>query len=622
MAPRTILVADDAREIREFVAEVVLGPGGYRVVQAASGAEALEIAFRERPDLIISDIKMPGVTGLELARAVRREWPGLPVILITAEGSEAIAQEALRAGVFDYFIKPFDPEELLRAVERALGQPPPAAATPREAGFDVWGEWEALFALGQAAETGPLLARVAEAAVHLTGAEAGLAWLADESADRLVLRAAYPAAEAAPEALHHLPATSPAVLAWRTGQPVAQPGFPAADVQAALFAPLRGRAHTVGVLAVLDRRAAAAFGERETQALLTLGRYAALTLEAHRQHAAAEAERVQLYAVLNEIEDGVIVVDGDGRLILMNHAARRVFGVERVTVAGLPLADLVRHPDLLNLLSGGQRAGEVALDDGRTLNAHLTPIPNVGRAILLHDVTPLKEVDRVKSEFVHTVSHDLRSPLTSILGYASLLERVGPLNEKQTAFIAQVRASVSAMNTLLTELLDLGNIEAGFDTHKEPRAIGDLVRLVVAEFQLAARAKGQVLLARVPAGLPPVFVNATRLRQALSNLVDNAIKYTADHGQISVDAYAQGDFVVLAVADNGLGIPPQDQPYIFDKFFRASNVRSQYAGTGLGLSIVKSIVDQHGGRVWVESRPGQGSTFTVMLPVFREERTR
>lgn len=622
MAPRTILVADDAREIREFVADVVLGPSGYRILQAESGAEALETAFRERPDLIISDIKMPGVTGLELARAVQREWPGLPVILITAEGSEAIAQEALRAGVFDYFIKPFDPEELLRTVQRALAPLPPAAVAPHEAGLDVLGEWEALFALGQAAETGRLLARVAEAAVHLTDAEAGLVWLADESAGRLVLRAAHQAEEAATEVLRHLPETSPVVLAWRTGQPVTQPGFPTADVQAALCAPLRGREQTVGVLAVLDRRATAAFGDRETQTLLTLGRYAALTLAARQQHVAAEAERTQLYSVLNEIEDAVIVVDGDDRLILMNHSARRVFGVERVSVAGLPLADVVRHPDLLTLLSGSQRAGEVALDDGRTLNAHLTPIPNVGRAILLHDVTPLKEVDRVKSDFVHTVSHDLRSPLTSILGYASLLERVGPLNEKQSAFVAQVRASVNTMNTLLTELLDLGNIEAGFDTHKEPRAIGDLVRLVVEEFQLAARAKGQILLGRVPAGLPPVFVNATRLRQALSNLVDNAIKYTADHGQISVDAYAQGDFVVLAVADNGLGIPPQDQPYIFDKFFRASNVRGQYAGTGLGLSIVKSIVDQHGGRVWVESRPGQGSTFTVMLPVFRENRTR
>lgn len=463
MAVQTILIVDDARAIREFVADVILQPSGYRVLQAESGTEALETAAREHPDLIISDIKMPGLSGLDVARAVRQEWPDLPVILITAEGSEELAQQALRAGVSDYFIKPFDPEELLRAAQQALAR-----------------------------------------------------------------------AEAA---------------------------------------------------------------------------------QAARHYAAAEAERARLFTILNEIEEGVLVLDDAGRLVLVNHAARRLFAVERLDVTGRPPAELFTHADLLAVLAGERRAEELILEDGRTLSAQLTPIANVGRVLVLHDITHLKELDRIKSDFVTTVSHDLRTPLTSILGYVSLLERVGPLNARQLEFVEQVRTSVQAMTALLTELLDLGRIEAGLETHKEVLHLSGLANRVVEERLPLARSRHQILHVRVSPNLPLVLVNPARLRQMLANLLDNALKYTPERGQVSLDVYAEGEFVVLAVTDSGIGIPPADQPFVFDKFFRASNTRGQYPGTGLGLSIVKSIVDQHGGRIWVDAHPGHGTTFTVMLPV-------
>jgi two-component system NtrC family sensor kinase len=208
-----------------------------------------------------------------------------------------------------------------------------------------------------------------------------------------------------------------------------------------------------------------------------------------------------------------------------------------------------------------------------------------------------------------------------MLGYVSLLERVGPLNERQQEFVAQLRANVQAMTALLTELLDLGRIEAGLDAQKEILPIAGLVLRVVEEFRSAARARGQMLHARVAPGLPPVPMNIVRLRQALMSLVDNALKYTPDKGQISLDVYAEGEFVVITVTDSGIGIPAADQPYIFDKFFRAANVRGKYPGAGLGLSIAKSIVDQHGGRLWVDSRPDAGSTFTLMLPSATSHKT-
>lgn len=617
MAAETILVVDDAREIRELVADIILRPSGYTILQAESGAEALETAARQRPDLIISDIKMPGVTGLDLARAVQQEWPGLPVILITAEGSEEIAQQALRAGVADYFIKPFDPDDLLRAVTRALARRVPA---PAPAGGP---EGEALLQHSRALAAELELERVgvqaAAAAAALTGAASAQLWLPDEAGQALSVRGSYPA-ESGPFSQPVPAAGSLPGQVLSSGQPVLAGGpeaelAPGVRVGAFLGVPVHGAEKVLGVLSVTQPLAGPALPEQAGRALDSLAGYTAAALENARRYAEVQAERRRLYAVLHEIADSVIVLDGAGRLVLLNQAGRDLFKVTRLNVIGQPLAEVVPHLELAALLENDRRSGEITLEDGRTLSVFVSPIATVGRAVVLHDITHLKELDRLKSEFVTTVSHDLRSPLTSILAYVSLMERVGPLNERQQEFMARARDNVQAMTALLTELLDLGQIEAGLDAQKEPLHIGGLVHRLVEERLIEARARSQALQVRVAPNLPLVLINAARLRQLLANLIDNALKYTPERGLIQVEVYPDGGFVILTVSDNGIGIPPADLPYIFDKFFRAGNTRGQYPGTGLGLAIVKSIIDQHGGRIWAHSQAGEGTTFTVMLPI-------
>ena len=326
MPEATLLVADDAREIREFVADVVLRPNGYRVLEAADGATALELITRERPQLVISDIKMPGITGLDLARAVHHEWPGLPVILITAEGSEEIAQQALRAGVFDYFIKPFDPEELLQSVARALARSAPPVSRsspvplprPRE-------ELETLLGLSRdpAALPDPdqFLRRVVGVAVSLTGAEAGRLLVFDEAAQALVVRAAHTADGAEPAS--RAPAEEALALqVWSTGQP-AQPG---GEAPAQLYVPMHGRERIIGVLGVDRRQARPLFDDHAERLLRLLADYAASAIENARLYADVEAERARLYTILNEIEDGVIVLDAGGRLVLVTGRGTRRCG--------------------------------------------------------------------------------------------------------------------------------------------------------------------------------------------------------------------------------------------------------------------------------------------------------
>ena len=625
-AAKTVLVVDDAAEIRDLLADLILRPSGYNVLTAASGSQGLELARTHSPDVVISDIKMPDFTGIELTQRLKREKPALPVILITAEGSEEVARQALRVGADDYFPKPFDPDEMLETLERLTREPlrpSPALMAEREALSRRVAELETLISLGQVVaqlDLDRVLTRVVEAAVSLIGAEESTLLLLDPASGELTVRAAKNLDERTARTLRLRSEDSLAGQVVRTGEPViVDENTPTKIVTAYLvkslvYVPLRVRGRVIGVLGVDNRFKRATFDAHNQRLLQALADEAAIAIENARLYTAVEHERTQLYTILNETEDGVIVIDHDNRLILVNHTARTAFKVGDGDVVGLPIFDIIKDDDLRDLLERPKRQSDIRLKDGRTFNAHVTPITNIGRAVMLIDITHLKELDRIKADFVTTVSHDLRSPLTAVLGYVNLLDRVGPLNEQQTDFIQQIRISVKQMNTLISDLLDLGKIEAGFDTQKEPVDTTRLIERVIVDLRPQAEAKHQTLSHQMATPLPSLFGNPLRLRQMLSNLVENAIKYTPEEGKIQVDTYAEGDFVVVSVADTGIGIPPADLPYVFDKFFRSDNASLSQEGTGLGLSIVKSIVENHGGRVWVNSQPGKGTTFTVMLP--------
>jgi two-component system NtrC family sensor kinase len=258
---------------------------------------------------------------------------------------------------------------------------------------------------------------------------------------------------------------------------------------------------------------------------------------------------------------------------------------------------------------------EVALEDGRVFSAQRTRVPDVGVIVTLHDITYLKKLDRIKSDFVGTVSHDLRSPLTAILGYVELLERVGPVNDVQRDFIRRIQTSVHNITSLIDDLLNLGKIEAGFDTRKELLLLNQVIELSVDGLKSRIENKRIEMTLELAEPCPKVLASPIQLRQMTDNLIENAVKYTPPGGCVRIATRQEGSQIIFQVTDTGVGIPVIDLPYIFDKFYRASNVSGEVSGTGLGLAIVKSIVDSHQGRIWVESTPEQGSVFTVVLPV-------
>ena len=636
MAAEKILVVDDSREMRDLMVNYILRPNGFTTLIAENGAAGVALARQSAPDLIVADMKMPEMTGLELAQLVHREGLGIPVILVTAEGSEELAKLALRSGVADYIIKPFTEDELLGAVRRTLDsmhsrrehvRMQAELSAAHQSLLARHKELETLTSIGRnvtsVLELDQVLAKVVEAAVSVTHAEEGSLLLLDEQTHELTMRASKNFEDSFVRTFRLRSQDSLAGYVIRTGEPVLldqnspQKIKTAYLVHSLVYVPLKVRDRVIGVLGVDNRRAGRAFTRHDQRLLGALGDYAAIAIENAYLYARTERERAQLETILRETEDGVLVVDNDGRLVLMNPTARTAFGVNVPDIAGQAYTDVIRNVEVRELLAGKSRRVEITLEDGRVFNAHLTPITGVGRAVVLQDITHLKKLDRIKSDFVTTVSHDLRSPLTAILGYVELIGRAGPVNDQQAEFIRRVQYSVQSITTLITDLLDLGRIEAGFDTQKEPTHLALVVRYAIEGLRQQAEAKHQQLSMNVPENLPTVFANPPRLRQMVANLIDNAIKYTPETGHVAINARAEDELIVITVADSGMGIPATDQPYIFDKFYRASNSRQEYAGTGLGLSIVKSIVENHDGRVWLDSRPGKGTTFTVVLPQHR-----
>jgi PAS domain S-box-containing protein len=333
----------------------------------------------------------------------------------------------------------------------------------------------------------------------------------------------------------------------------------------------------------------------------------------------SESERSRLETVINNIHDNVMILDEDNHILLVNPAMCASFGLNEKAVIGKPVLDVIQHPDLRALITSNGihdplQHHEVNFPDGRVASAQLTPIPDIGYAVTLQDITYLKEVDRIRNEVVHTVSHDLRSPLTSVIGYTELISRAGTLNDSQRDFLRRIEESVQHITALINDLLDLGSIEAGLDTRREWVQLDGLLRYTLDMLQGQINAKHITVVTDISPDIPALRANPVRLRQVLDNVVGNAIKYSGKDGEVKISIHAEGDQIILQISDNGPGIPIQDQAHIFDKFYRGRNMDGQ-EGSGLGLAIVKSIVDAHQGRIWVESNIGQGSTFFIVLPI-------
>ncbi len=350
-------------------------------------------------------------------------------------------------------------------------------------------------------------------------------------------------------------------------------------------------------------------------------------------------ERNRSSAILRSMVEGVAVIDAEERLVFYNRAFSEILIVDSANAEGRPLIEVVRNSDLVGLIRRALRGDEglqsditMGITQTRSFSITAAPVkaldaPASGRdpqakpsgaVVVLHDVTELRRLERVRQDFVANVSHEFKTPLTAIQGFAETL-LAGALDdpENNRRFLEIIRNHAIRLARLTNDLLKLARIEAGkMEVEFSSVSLLELIEGCTETTLLKANRKEITLEITVPPQLPAVRGDAALLRDVLQNLLDNAIQYTPARGHISVSATAGPREAVVTVADTGIGIPLADSERIFERFYRVDAARSREAGgTGLGLSIAKHIVEAHGGKLWVESTVGQGSRFSFSLPL-------
>jgi two-component system, OmpR family, phosphate regulon sensor histidine kinase PhoR len=485
-----ILVVDDERDIRE-ASERILSRIGFQLITAKRGEEALQIFEETRPAIVLLDLKMPGMDGMEVLKLLRERDPSLLVIVITGYATVETAIEAMKQGAYDFISKPFEPEQLRIVVNRAAEK------------------------------------------IRLT---------------------------------------------------------------------------------------------REAQKL---------EQEKARTLSDLDTEKSRLRTIIESLPDGVMVTNTGGQVVLINPSCKHMLRLPPDTVAGRPIQDYVLDEALCKLgldISKGKYVDygdipehEFALTDGTYLRAIALPVLGerkecLGAIINFIDITSMKTLDRLKSEFMAKVSHELRSPLSTI--HEQIAVVVGDLMTSQPQqhqhLLSRAKEKTQGLISLIGDLLDLSRIEEGI-TSREPKPVRleELLKSIIDFLSSRASAKNQTLSLEVlSSNLPEINADPSALESIFGNLITNAITYTHEGGRIRVELDRAGINIKVKVVDNGFGIDEKYINKIFDRFYRVKDERTRYiTGTGLGLPIVKGLVDSLGGIIEVYSSLGEGSTFTVLLPV-------
>jgi signal transduction histidine kinase len=332
-----------------------------------------------------------------------------------------------------------------------------------------------------------------------------------------------------------------------------------------------------------------------------------------------------LQALLRATPAPVLIFDQQRRLMRWNDAARACFALpdeqEGIDVQKLPFAEPLKRW----LAQTGDHAEWTAGDDGARFLPHSERLEDGGTLLLLRDITELRKLARNQNEFIRLVAHDLRSPLTSIQGFASMLEQplVGELNEQQKHFISKILAGIGQLSKLIENFQDAGRFdpETGFyEMNRAPCDVGEIVHRIVHQQVIPPDKQRLRLSASIDDDLPVVMADNHMVERAVANLVDNAIKYTPDGGVVEVRVRRSDEHIVVSVKDDGLGIKPEDMPRLFQRGVRPARAEfKRIKGTGLGLFIVRSIAQRHDGWAWVESELGAGSTFFFSIS-FRSQK--
>jgi len=660
-----ILIIDDSEQICRLLAEYVLPDLGYSPVVAHTGRQGLQRLRTRLPDLILLDLQLPDISGLELLRLIAQEGYDVPVILMTAHGSENIAVEAFRLGARNYLIKPFSDTEARAVIDQALRERRLRRDKERLTASlqQRVQELTVLYRIGKSVtglmDQEKLLERIVEAGVYITQAEEGFLLLRDAEHDELYLRAAKNLGEQRAQSLRMPIQDSLAGQVVRTGKPVrldisrggsalkVKTGF---LVRAILQVPLTVGDQVIGVLAVDNQQSNRAFTENEQFLLGALADYAAIAIENARLYEQARLSERRYRDLFANANDLIFMLDSELRLSNINNAGVVLIGFPADDLIGRPLRALCApeswveaEPQLRALLAGEPGAPfelELVRADHEPLFLEISAqVMRNGHGIsglncIARNLTERRRLEQqlIQSEklsaigqLVAGVAHELNNPLTSVSGYAQLMLRDTTLNADSRADLEQIHAQAERAARIVRNLLIFAR------EHKPERtsvAVNDVLRSTLALQAYQLRVDNIGVSLELDPDLPVTTADPHQLQQVFLNLITNARYAMVSKGgrgtltlRTSVQPYRpETDMlnvpaepvIQVEVVDTGVGISEHDLAKIFNPFFTTKPVGQ---GTGLGLSICFGIVQEHGGQIWAESQLGSGTRVFVTLPI-------
>ncbi len=627
-----ILIADDRPDNVTLLVRY-LEYEGYDQVSARDGVETLEKVHDEMPDLVLLDINMPLKDGFAVLSEIRSDpsTSHIPVIILTAARLDATdVQSGLNLGADDYVTKPFERHELMARIRTKLRVKETEdiiRRRNRELNLlpEIGRELSARTDIKDLANI--LLKRT----VETLGAIQGNMIILQNGVNP---QQNYQVSLSSDEEQNHKLEISQGLLDHMKAEPQGLVVNNALNnplwqmdknpfIGSAVIAPLNGRHELLGLI-ILAHEQEYYFNLDHLLLLQAIASQAAIAMENARLYTDMAQEQKRLSVILRHAAEAILLFDESGKLSLLNPAGEKLF-TDFNTHIHEALPRDAGYESFITLLDEARasqlsKSGEVIWPDQRTFVALISPIEDGGQVAILHDVTHFKDLEKVKNEFIATISHDLKNPITSISGFSNLLEQVGPLNEQQHEFVNYIKSATLDMAELVQNMMSLAQMD--LDAQKKHAAVDmqKLLEEMAGEFTPQASKKEQTLKF-TPLPTPALIKgDLLQLKQLLRNLIGNAIKYTSNGGEIQLSAKVDGRHFSIYVQDNGFGIPASDLPFIFDRFYRIrAGKASEVEGNGLGLAIVKSIVEGHSGKISVESEVDTGTRFHVSLPFLSTE---
>ncbi len=390
------------------------------------------------------------------------------------------------------------------------------------------------------------------------------------------------------------------------------------ETRTLLCVPLMFGGRVIGALQLLNKQDGD-FDDQDVEKALSIAAAVAIAMTNAMLFEEAETRKHRLSAVLDHTDMPILIADKQDRVVMLNQQAQKQLLLTDA-VLGQPVTEVMRLPALGEVVKKVAASNTNPLQDvvaeGGGWRVRVVAIPEYGRLYTFYDKAKTQELNRAKDTFIATISHDMRAPLNSIMGLISSLEDMGPLNDQQRCFVKSIQKSTRFMMEMVNGLLELAKVDTLQQTF-QPCNPALICQQVLHELKESAEQKQITLHLQTNPPLAKIIGDATQLKSAVSNLVDNAIQYSPSGSTVQIQITQQDEQIVIQVKDQGPGISAKDLPHIFEKFYRGSNSVNNSEGIGLGLALVQSIARAHGGDVWVESQPGSGSTFFLGLPTSR-----